>query len=94
MLLLGLGPQPVEELVSRMSEPEPAAGAGADVGSESTQAAAAALQQLIKTEGQASEPTGPPPSLIPLAGRDAIAQAEKQQVKHLFKSTIFNRKKG
>ena len=59
-----------------MSEETGAETVGSDV---SQQAAAAALQQLIKTESSASEPTGPPPSLIPLAGRDAIAAAEKQQ---------------
>ena len=67
-----------------MSEEADRAEVGSDVNGGSQQAAAAALQQLIKTENSASsEPTGPPPGLIPLAGRDAIAAAEKQQVKHL-----------
>ena len=77
LLLAGLGPQPVEELVTRMSEEVDRAEVGPEGGSQA--AAAAAIQQLIKTESSASEPTGPPPSLIPLAGRDAIAAAEKQQ---------------
>ena len=76
---VGLGPQPVEELVTRMSEETGAETVGSSANG-GQQAAAAALQQLIKTENSASEPTGPPPSLIPLAGRDAIAAAEKQQV--------------
>ena len=75
-MLSGLGPQvAVEDLLSRMSSEDSTTAATA--GSE---AAAAALQQLIKSESSSDPGAGPPPGLIPLPGRDAVAAAEKQQV--------------